>query len=78
MGSRRSFDLLPRDPSVSFPSCALAKAGLSFQTFLRFYFMCMDVLTACVPVYHMGAWYMSWPLEEALDPLRLGLQTVVI
>lgn len=78
MGYRRSFGLLPRDPSVSFPSGALAKAGLSFQTFLRFYFMCMDVLTACVPVYHVGAWYTRWPLEEALDPLRLGLQTVVI
>lgn len=35
--------------------------------------MCMSVLTAWMPVYHVHA-YSLWRSEEGLDPLELELQ----
>lgn len=60
-------------PSVSLHSSALAKASHLIKTFLKFYFMTIGMLPACMPVHHVGTWDLRWPLEEALLSPEAGV-----
>lgn len=42
-----------------------------------FYFMCMNVLPACVSANHMCVWCPQKKKKRALDPLGLELQMVL-
>ena len=43
----------------------------------KIYFMCMDVLSACMAVYRVHAWY-SWRLEKPLGSLIPELQMAAL
>ena len=49
---------------------------LAFRS-LSFIRVCMNVLLACMSVYHVNAMSMKAGRERASDPLELELQTVV-
>lgn len=50
---------------------------LNLFFFLKiFIFMCITILSACMPVYHIHTWSPQSP-ERVLNALKLELQTVV-
>lgn len=61
----------PSKKRVNFVVCQFYK-----HTYNLFIFMCMDVLRACMSVYHVHAWF-PWRPEEGVRHPRHKLQTVV-
>lgn len=54
-----------------------SKIAFSFLWIFYYYFMCIDILPACISLHHMHVWNLQRPKEDTLDPLELEIEQVV-